>query len=64
MLGSELAGAFEVVGRAVAGIGEQLARGLAGVGRPRWILRLVRAGVPLSGEPLFRWLVSHCDAAG
>ena len=29
-----------------------------------WILRLVRAGVPLSGEPLFRWLVSHCDAAG
>ena len=26
-----------------------------------WISRAVRAGVPLLGEPLFRWLVSHCD---
>lgn len=34
--------------------------GLAAV--PSWILRWVRAIVPVSSEPLFRVGVSHCDA--
>lgn len=29
-----------------------------------WILRCVRASVPLLGEPVFRWGVSHRDVAG
>jgi len=32
--------------------------------RPWWILRSVGAGVPLLGEPVFRWRVGHRDAAG
>jgi hypothetical protein len=29
-----------------------------------WISRSMRAGVPLWGEPRFRWPVSHCDVIG
>jgi hypothetical protein len=34
---------------------------LCAAAKAAWISRAVRAGVPLLGEPLFRWLVSHCD---